>query len=205
MIAGVILAGGRASRMGGADKPLLPLDARPILAHVIDRLAPQVDRLALNANGPAERFAAFGLPVLPDRLPPGVEDHPGPLAGILAGLDWAAETGAGVLVTVAGDTPFPPRMLVAVLEATACASGRPLVVAFSIAGDAARPQRHPVFARWPVTLREPLRQALAGGLRRVMDFAEAQGHARAVFTNCDGFRGANTPEELAALERARAG
>ena len=205
MIAGVILAGGRASRMGGSDKPLLRLDGRPILEHVIDRLAPQVDHLALNANGPAGRFAAFGLPVLPDRLPPGVPDHPGPLAGILAGLDWAAETGAGALVTVAGDTPFPPRILVATLEAAACASGRPLVVAFSTAGDNAPPQRHPVFARWPVTLREPLRQALSGGMRRVMDFAEASGHARAVFTRCDGFRGANTPEELAALAQALAG
>lgn len=205
MIAGVILAGGLARRMGGADKPLLPLGGRPILAHVLDRLAPQVDRLALNANGPAGRFAAFGLPVLPDRLPPGVADHPGPLAGILAGLDWAAESGAGSLVTVAGDTPLPPRVLVAALEAAACASGRPLVVAFSTRGDAGGLQRHPVFARWPVTLREPLRRAMAGGLRRVMDFAEAEGHARAVFTNCDGFRGANTPEELAALERALAG
>lgn len=205
MIAGVILAGGRASRMGGGDKPLLHLDGRPILAHIIDRLAPQVDRLALNANGPSGRFAAFGLPVLPDRLPPGVPDHPGPLAGILAGLDWAAETGAEALVSVAGDTPFPPRMLVTTLEAAANASGRPLVVAFSTADDDAPPQRHPVFARWPVSLRAPLRQALAGGMRRVMDFAEANGHARAVFTRCEGFRGANTPEDLAVFRQAGAG
>src|SRR6476646_8739863 len=94
---GVILAGGRAARMGGRDKALLPLDGRPILAWVVERLRPQVAALALNANGDPARFASFGLPVLADAT----DDHPGPLAGVLAGLDWAAAEGADAIVTAA--------------------------------------------------------------------------------------------------------
>lgn len=202
MIAGVILAGGRATRMGGADKPLMPVQGRPILAHVIERLAPQVDALALNANGAPERFADFGLPVLPDRLPEGVAPYPGPLGGILAGMDWAAGIGAGAVVTVAGDTPFFPPQLVLVLEAAAAASGRPLVLAFSLGPDGV--QRHPVFGLWPVARRDDLRAALAGGMRRVMDFAEACGHGRAVFPGHAGFWNANAPEDLAALQAGAA-
>ena len=85
-IPAVLLAGGLARRMGGGDKPLRPINGRSILARVIDRLAPQCDGLILNANGDPRRFSAFGLPVVAD----GIADHPGPLAGILAGLDWAA-------------------------------------------------------------------------------------------------------------------
>src|SRR5262245_1961092 len=92
-ILGVILAGGRATRMGGGDKCLLELGGRPILAHVIERLAPQVAAMALNANGDPRRFAAFGLPVLADS----VAGHAGPLAGVLAGLDWAAARGASAI------------------------------------------------------------------------------------------------------------
>lgn len=86
----VILAGGRASRMGGGDKVLLELQGKPLLGHVIERLRPQVGAIAISANGDPARFAGFGLRVLPDEMP----DHPGPLAGILAGMDWAAGLGA---------------------------------------------------------------------------------------------------------------
>ncbi|MEM6489589.1 MAG: NTP transferase domain-containing protein, partial [Pseudomonadota bacterium] len=109
----VILAGGRARRMGGGDKSLVRLADRPVLGHVLARLGPQASPIALNANGPAARFADFGLPVLPDTVP----DWPGPLAGILAGLDWAAQRGLPQVVTVAADKPFFPRDLVARLEA----------------------------------------------------------------------------------------
>ena len=186
MIAGVILAGGRATRMGGGDKGLLALGARPILAHVIDRLAPQVGPLALNANGDPARFAAFGLPVLPD----GVPGFAGPLAGVLAGLDWAAAEGAEAIVTAAADTPFFPRDLAARLAAAAAAEGVPLAMAVT-GGD-----RHPTFGLWSVALRDDLRRGLGRGLRKVVAWTEPHGCARADFGDPDAFFNVNTPEDL---------
>ena len=190
MIAGVILAGGRAQRMGGSDKGLLDLGDRPILAHVIERLRPQVDALALNANGDPARFAGFGLPVLPDSVP----GHAGPLAGVLAGLDWAAGQGASAIVTAAADTPFFPRDLVAVLTAAAAAAGTPLAAAVT-PHDLGR-DRHPTFGLWPVALREDLRAALASGLRKVVLWTEPHGCARACFADSEAFFTVNTPEDL---------
>jgi molybdopterin-guanine dinucleotide biosynthesis protein A len=187
MIAGVILAGGRATRMGGGDKGLLALGDRPILAHVIERLAPQVGPLALNANGDPERFAAFGLPVLPD----GVPGFAGPLAGVLAGLDWAHAEGAEAIVTAAADTPFFPRDLAARLTAAAGAEGVPLAMAVT-GGD-----RHPTFGLWPVALRDDLRGALGRGLRKVVAWTEPSGCARAEFADPDAFFNVNTPDDLA--------
>ncbi len=185
MIAGIILAGGRSLRMGGGDKTLLPLAGRPMLAHVVARLAPQVDALALSANGDPARFAAFALPVLADSLP----DHPGPLAGILAGLDWAAALGAATLVTVPGDTPFLPANLVAALAAAA--ADRPAYVV--------TPDPQPACALWPVALRPALAAALAAGERRVRAFADAHG-AATVPLPPEGFRNLNTPADLVAAE-----
>ena len=122
---GVILAGGQATRMGGGDKGLLPLGDGTILSHVIDRLAPQVAGLALNANGDPARFDGLNLPVLPDSI----ADFPGPLAGVLAGLDWAAAQGAETIVTVAADTPFFPCDLVERLLEVAQGMTHPLVLA----------------------------------------------------------------------------
>jgi molybdopterin-guanine dinucleotide biosynthesis protein A len=196
VIAGVILAGGRATRMGGGDKCLLPLGGRPLLAHVASRIAPQVDRLALNANGDPSRFVGFGLPVLPDS----VRGHPGPLAGVLAGLDWAALLGADHLVTAACDTPFLPADLVAALRAAAVAAGTPLAMAVT-PGEGGGCERHPTFGLWPVALREDLRASIAGGARRVAAWTEPRGCARAVF---DGpalpFFNINTPADLARAE-----
>jgi molybdenum cofactor guanylyltransferase len=156
---GVILAGGLARRMGGGDKPMRTIDGRTILDRVISRFRPQCDDLLLNANGEPDRFAAFGLPVIADS----VADYPGPLAGVLAALDWAAEQRpqANWVASVAGDCPFLPRDLVARLHAARIEAGATLVVAQSGA------QRHPVVGLWRIDLREDLRDALLSGVRKI--------------------------------------
>jgi len=201
---GVILAGGRATRMGGGDKGLLRMGGRTVLDHVIARLEPQVAGIALNANGDPARFAALGLPVIPDSI----AGHPGPLAGVLAGLDRAAEDGAEAIVTVAADTPFFPRDLVARLQAEAGGQAHPLVLAAtprdgeatkSMTGDLVR---HPTFGLWPVALRDDLRAALQEGLRKVVLWTDRHGGRAALFDAAgEPFFNVNTPEEL---ERARA-
>lgn len=195
MIAGVILAGGRATRMGGGDKGLRVVGGRRLMDHVLDRLAPQVGTLAINANGDPARLAEFGLPVLADSLP----DHPGPLAGVLAGLDWAAGIGAQSIVTAAADTPFFPRDLAARLVAAAGPSG--LCLAASPDEDG-RMQRHPTFGLWPVALRHDLRSALTGGLRKIVLWTDDHGAGTAAFPSdpFDPFFNVNTPEDIALAE-----
>ncbi len=196
----VILAGGRGTRMGGADKALLSLAGRPMIAHLIDRLVPQCAPLGINAGGDAGRFAFTGLPVLSDS----VTGQPGPLAGILAALDWAAASGADAVVTAAVDTPFPPADLVDRLRQAAGPTG--LAIAAS-PDNTGRMRRHPTFGLWPVRLRDPLRAALKAGERKVMLWAEAQGATVAEFaaTPFDPFFNINTPEDLARAERFAAG
>ncbi|KPP84004.1 MAG: molybdopterin-guanine dinucleotide biosynthesis protein MobA [Rhodobacteraceae bacterium HLUCCA08] len=183
----VILAGGRGRRMGGTDKALMWLGGRPMLSHVIDRLAPQAGALAINANGDPARFATFGLPVLPDP----VAGFAGPLAGILAALDWALAQGAQSVVTVAADTPVFPADLVDRLAA----AGAP-----AIAATADGP--HPVFGLWPVAAAPGLRAALDAGTRKVGDWAEAIGATPVRFEDTDPppFFNINTPEDLARAE-----
>jgi len=203
---GVILAGGQASRMGGGDKGLLSLGHRTILDHVIDRLEPQVAGMALNANGDPARLSRFALPVLRDSI----ADHPGPLAGVLAGLDWAAEQGGETIVTVAADTPFFPCDLVARLLLAAEGMTHPLALAATPRpeGEGTRSMtrsglvRHPTFGLWPVALRDDLRAALADGLRKVVLWTEKHDGREALFDMPgDPFFNVNTPEDLA---RARA-
>lgn len=194
---GVILAGGQATRMGGGDKGLLRLGDETLLARVIDRLAPQVAGLALNANGDATRFDGLGLPVLPDS----VAGHPGPLAGVLAGLDWAAGQGAETIVTAAADTPFFPCDLVPRLLLAAEGMDHPLALAAT--PDPARGMsRHPTFGLWPVALRDDLRAALHAGTRKVVAWTDAQHGRLAVFEagRIDPFFNVNTPEDLARAE-----
>ncbi|MCB2110492.1 MAG: molybdenum cofactor guanylyltransferase MobA [Defluviimonas sp.] len=197
VLPGVILAGGRARRMDGADKALQILAGRPLLAHVAARLSAQCAPLALSANGDPDRFAGFGLPVLPDSA----ADHPGPLAGILAGLDWAAGLGAPAIVTVAVDTPFFPEDLARRL-ATAM---RPMGVAVAAGEEpGATPRQHPVFAVWSVGLRDDLRSSLEAGERRVGRFAARHGAAVVTFAETGAFFNINTAADLAAAEdRAR--
>jgi molybdopterin-guanine dinucleotide biosynthesis protein A len=191
---GVVLAGGLARRMGGGDKPLRLLAGRPLLAHVLERLAPQVAELVLNANGDAARFAAWGLPVVADPIP----DYAGPLAGVLAGLDWAAAERPELpwVVSVAGDCPLLPADLVARLHQAREAAGTPMACAAS-AG-----QTHPPIGLWPVALRGELRSALLAGERKIDRWTARFGCASAEWPvlTCDPFFNANAPEDLALAE-----
>lgn len=194
-VIGTILAGGLARRMGGGDKSLLDLGGRPVLAHVVERLRGQVSGIALNANGDPGRFAEYGLPVLPDSEP----DYPGPLAGVLAGLDWAAGQGANHIATVAADTPFFPRDLVSRLV---LASGDAPIVLAATTDPNRGLLRHPTFGLWPVSLREDLRAALRAGTRKIVDWADRHGAAMVEFSigPSDPFFNLNRPEDMLRAE-----
>lgn len=195
--AGIILAGGLATRMGGGDKGCLPLGDGTLLSHVTQRLAPQVGAMALNANGNPARFADTGLPVLPDSI----DGYAGPLAGVLAGMDWAVETGATHVVSAAADTPFFPHDLVDRLMIAAQREGTPIALAATL--DPQRGAlRQPTFGLWPVALRDDLRDALNDGLRKVVLWTDKHGAALASFpaTPHDPFFNVNTPDDLAHAE-----
>ena len=183
---GVILAGGQATRMGGGDKGLLQLASTTLLRRVIDRLAPQVGALAINANGDPARFAAYDLPVICDS----VDNFAGPLAGILAGLDWAATQGASHIITVAADTPFFPCDLTPQLMLAADQANASLALAASPGG------RHPTFGLWPVDLRNDLRTDLQAGVRKVVRWTDKHCAATAHFPDDNAFFNVNTPADL---------
>jgi molybdopterin-guanine dinucleotide biosynthesis protein A len=194
-VAGILLAGGQSRRMGGGDKCLRPLAGRPILAHVLERVRPQVTALALNANGDPARFAAFGLPVVADS----VEGFAGPLAGVLAGLDWAAEHASDcpLVASFATDAPFLPTDLVECLLQGLRAEGADLACA---ASDG---RSHPVFGLWPVRLREELRHAVVDeGLRKVDLWTARYRMVEVEFPPrpIDPFFNTNRPEDLAEAE-----
>jgi molybdenum cofactor guanylyltransferase len=192
----VILAGGLATRMGGGDKGLRRVAGVRLIDRVIARLAPQCGALALNANGDPARFADLGLPVLPDSL----SGHPGPLAGVLAGMDWAAGLGAEAIVTAAADTPFFPVDLVARLQEGAGPSGLCLAASVDPSGKV---YRQPTFGLWPTALRQDLREALEGGLRKIVLWTDSHGAGQAVFDAVpfDPFFNINTPEDIIEAER----
>ena len=194
-ITGVILAGGRSRRMGGGDKGLLDLGGKPMLAHVIDRLAPQVGRLVINANGEPGRFAAWSLPVVPDT----VGGFAGPLAGVLAGMRWshAHAPEARFIVTAAGDAPLLPRDLARRLHA-ALAPGKAIIALAQSLGEL-----HPVIGLWPVALADDLEAQLVAGVRKVLHFTHRHGTIAVPFApvrlrglDIDPFFNANTPAEL---------
>ncbi len=187
---GLVLAGGLARRMGGGDKALLQIGGATILDRVLARLRPQCAGLALNANGDPHRFARFGLPVIADTVP----GFAGPLAGILAGLDWIAETALDIqwMVSVPGDCPFLPADLVARLHDARAKEGVPLACARS--GD----WRHPVVGLWKVALREDLRRALVEeDLRKIEVWTARHGIAIAEWPDqpVDPFFNVNTPDD----------
>ena len=192
---GVILAGGLARRMGGGDKTMRAIAGRPILDHVIERLAPQCTSLILNANGDPARFDAWALPVVPDDVP----DFAGPLAGVLAALDWTALHHPTIewVVSVAADCPFLPRDLVMRMQTERAQMQAELAVAAS--GD----QSHPVVGLWKVSLRDALRHALVVEECRKIDRWTAR--YRLVTTQwpvtpVDPFFNANTPDDVAEAE-----
>lgn len=192
---GIILAGGQATRMGGGDKGLLQLGGQTLLSRVIDRIAPQVDGLALNANGNPARLTGYGLPVIADSI----DGFAGPLAGVLAGLDWAAAQGADTVVSVAADTPFFPCDLVPQLHLASEGQTHPLVLAATPDPKRGR-ARHPTFGLWPVALRDDLRAALQDGVRKVVLWTDRHGAAEALFPDEDAFFNVNTPEDLKRAE-----
>jgi len=196
-IAGVILAGGLSRRMGGGDKGLLDLGGASMLTHVIKRIAPQVDLLVLNANGDPARFADFALPVVSDPL----DDFPGPLAGVLAGLTWAREKAPGTthVASVSSDAPFLPEDLVCRLARALAQPGAPPIAMARSQGHV-----HPVIGLWPVALADDLHAGLTSGVRKVLHWTDRHGVAVVDFEPTvhrgeavDPFFNANTPEDLA--------
>ena len=197
-VTGVILAGGQSRRMGGGDKGLLELAGKPMLAHVIERLAPQVGRLVINANGDPARFASLGLPVVADTI----ADFAGPLAGVLAGMRWsrANTPAARWIATAAGDAPLLPTDLVA--RALATLRDRPGGIALAQSSG----ELHPVIGLWPVELVDDLEAQLRAGVRKVLAWTNRHGTVpvpfamlRAGGTELDPFFNANTPQELKSL------
>jgi molybdopterin-guanine dinucleotide biosynthesis protein A len=194
-IVGILLAGGLSRRMGGGDKCLRPLGSSTILARIVARVAPQVATLALNANGDPARFADYRLPIVADSIP----DFAGPLAGVLAGLDWAAAYGAGAshVASFATDAPFLPRDLVARFAAAREREGADLVCA------ASGGRNHPVFGLWPVALRDELRRAMAeDGIRKVDAWTSRYRLAVVDYPAepFDPFFNTNRPDDLAVAE-----
>jgi molybdenum cofactor guanylyltransferase len=198
-IPGVLLAGGLARRMGGGDKPMRQIAGRTILDRVIARLKPQCDRLIINANGDPARFESFGLPVVADS----VADFPGPLAGILAALDWVAANRPDVslVLSAAADCPFLPRDLVSRLHQALMKENAQLAVA---ASDG---QSHPVIGLWSVALRDELRHSLVVEDIRKIDRWTARYRLATVAwptTPLDPFFNANTIEDIAEADRLAA-
>ncbi len=181
----VILAGGLSRRMGGGDKGLRLLAGRPLIAHVAGRLT-DCAPLAINANGDPARFAALGLPVIAD----GIAGYPGPLAGILAAMDWAAGLGAAQVLTAPADTPFLPHDLLS----------RLLTPGQAAVATGPEGQEHPTIGLWPVAAAANLRATLKGGMRRVRDWTVAVGAVPVAFADEAAFFNVNMPEDLVRAE-----
>jgi molybdopterin-guanine dinucleotide biosynthesis protein A len=200
--AGVILAGGKSTRMGVEDKALMPLGGKPMIARVIERLRPQVERIVINANGDPSRFASFGLPVAPDLF----EGFVGPLAGLHAGMRWSEANlpEARFIVSVPSDTPFFPPDLVVRLSEGCGRDENTVALAASTNGT------HPIFGLWPVKLADPLERLLKSGKAgKMIDFADSFMRLNVPFDDIvlpsgetvDPFFNINTPENAAEAER----
>ncbi len=200
---GVVLAGGLSRRMGGGDKSLIPVAGKPMLQHVIDRLAPQVGTVIVNANGDPGRFARFERTIVPDS----VTGFAGPLAGVLAGLTWARQNrpDAAYVVSAASDTPFFPIDLVTRLSAAV--GDNPDTIVLAETGG----KVHPVFGLWPVALADDLAHWFeTSETRKVLAFVDRHASARVAFDDTpapgglDPFYNANEPDDLLRAERALA-
>ncbi len=194
-VLGVVLAGGLARRMGGGDKCLIELGGVTILERVLERLRPQCAMTVINANGDPARFAAYGADVVADS----VDGNPGPLAGVLAGLERAKREGLAWAATAAGDSPFLPRDLVGRLAETVRHEDTAMAVAASQSDGQVR--RHPVFGLWPVSCADELRRRLVEeGTRKIVEFTDSIGCADALYgeEKVDPFVNVNSPEDVAA-------
>lgn len=187
-ITGILLAGGRARRMGGADKGLLRLAGRPLIAHVLDRFLPQVDTLLINANREIETYAALGYPVVQDLLP----DFAGPLAGLQAGL---AACATPLLATAPCDTPRLPLDVVTHLRAALDAAPTALA-----ASARTQDRRHPTFALYRREALAPLTPYLAAGDRKIQHWQESIGTVLVNFDDEAAFANINTPQDIALME-----
>jgi molybdopterin-guanine dinucleotide biosynthesis protein A len=193
---GILLAGGLARRMGGGDKGLKTIGGQSILARIIATMTPQCAGLLVNANGEAERLASHGFPVVPDDVP----GFAGPLAGILAGLDWIAvhQPDCGHAISIPTDTPFLPDDLVARLQEARLKENADIACATSGGST------HPVIALWPVALRRDLRHALVDeDIRKIDRFTQRWKMAYADWPveSYDRFFNANEPRDIEAAER----
>ena len=194
-VAGILLAGGQSRRMGGGDKCLRLLGGQPILARIIERVAPQVSRLVINANGDPDRFASFGVPVAADT----VDGYAGPLAGVLTGMEWVAANASECtwIATFATDAPFLPDDLVERLCEAVSSGAADMACALS------NGRRHPVFGLWPVVLSAELRNALVvRGVRKVDDWTDGYnlGEVEFAVDAIDPFFNVNRPEDLTFAE-----
>jgi len=199
---GLVLAGGLARRMGGGDKALIEIGGVTILDRVLATLSGQCTGIIINANGDPARFADTGLTVVPDSVP----GFAGPLAGILAGLDWLAQQNNGIewMMSVPGDCPFLPDDLVERLHKARRQMGAGVPLACARSGD----WRHPVVGLWPLALRDDLRKALVDeDLRKIEVWTARHGIAIAEWADqpVDPFFNVNTPEDAAKAAKIAAG
>ena len=192
-VAGIVLAGGLSTRMGGQDKSLLELDGKTLLQRAVDKLTPQVGTIAINANSDAAGYQHLGLPVVCDSF----DGYAGPLAGVLSGMEWAHSMGADHVATVAADTPFFPDDLVAAMQLALKTQSGKIVIA-QTPGTGGKFYNHPTFGLWPVALRDDLRDALGAGIRKVMHWVEPHGVIKASFSAnpYDPFFNVNRPEDF---------
>jgi molybdopterin-guanine dinucleotide biosynthesis protein A len=188
-ITGLILAGGRGARMGGVDKGLALLDGKPMVAHVVARLAPQVGGLIINANRNQDSYAAFGAPVWPDEQP----DLAGPLAGLQAGL---RHCGTPYLATAPCDSPYLPHDLVQRLAQTLAGAGADLAVACTRDASDQSIWPQPVFMLLKTGLLTDLNDYLQGGGRKMETWYRRHNYCETLFTDADAFRNINTREQL---------
>ncbi len=197
-IAGIVLAGGLSTRMGGLDKCLLELDGRTLLQRSADRLLAQVSMVAINANSEANGYHNIGLPVIRDSF----EGYAGPLAGVLAGMEWAQTRGVDHIITVAADTPFFPEDFATRMQAELAVQSGKIAIAETL-GAGSGFHNHPTFGLWPVALCDDLRGALSSGMRKVVQWAHPHGVIKVRFdaARFDPFFNVNRPEDYQTAKR----
>ena len=198
-MAGVILAGGLATRMGGGDKTLKEIGERKILDIVIERIRPQVSGLVFNTNNDPVIYSDLDIPIISDQF----KNSYGPLAGILAGMEWACQKGYSLMVSIAGDTPFFPEDLVAKLVFNQQQNQESIVLAATRDKTSGKIYRHPTFGLWSVHLRHDLKANLDNGVRKIVQWTDQHQGKLVEFPigKVDPFFNINTPGDLQEAER----